>query len=105
MSLSDRIFAIWATSHYNPPTVPLIFYENEYMITVDDSETFLRFMSSDGQIFLALNKNCQITRPSPIIGNSSYLCTKVDPILCSPTSGPDSVRDIFVLNNIIPLLY
>jgi hypothetical protein len=105
MSLTDRIFAIWATSHYKPPTVPLIFYENEFMVTVDDSETFLRFMSSDGQIFLALNKNCQITKPAPIIGNSAYVCSKVDPILCSPTSGPDSIRDIFVLNNITPLLY
>lgn len=104
MSLSQRILQVWATSPYAPPKVPLIFYENEYMAIVDDSQLFLRFISGDGQIFVALNKNCQIHQADPSVINDVYVCTKVDPILCSPTSGPDSVRDLFVLNNIIPFL-
>ena len=104
MSLTDRILAIWARSQYIAPKVPLIFYENEFMITVEDSGTFLRFMSSDGQIFLALNLNCQLGKPDPSVGDAVYVCKKVDPILCSPTSGVDSTRDIFVLNNIAHLL-
>lgn len=104
MSLSQQILQIWARSQYQPPRVPLIFYENEYMATVEDIGTFLRFMSMDGQIFLALNTNCQVGKPDASIGTEIYVCTKVDPILCSPTTGPESLRDIFVLNNIAPLL-
>lgn len=104
MSLSQRILQVWTLSPYPPPKVPLIFYEEEYMATVDDSETFLRFMSVDGQIFLALNTNCQLGKPTADIGESVYVCTKVDPILCAPVPGPSSVRDFFVLNNIAPLL-
>ena len=108
MSLTQRILDVWATSRHVPPKIPLIFHENEYMITVDDTETFYRFMSTDGQIFLALSRNCQLATPDlsnqAALGKAVYLCNKVDPILCSPTSGPDSIRDIFVLNNIVPLL-
>ena len=104
MSLSQRIYQVWSSSQYNPPQIPLIYYDNEYMATVDDSETFIRFMSSDGQIFLALNNYCQLGNPPPIIGDNVYVCSKVSPILCSPTSGPTSTRDVFVLNNITPLL-
>jgi hypothetical protein len=104
MSLSQRIIQVWLASGYTPPKIPLIFYENEYMITVDDSGLFLRFMSSDGQIFLALNQNCQLGTPDITVGNSVYVCSKVDPILCSPSKGPNGIRDIFVLNNITPLL-
>ena len=104
MSLSQNIITIWASSPYPPPRIPLIFYENEYMATVSDADTFLRFMSVDGQIFVALNINCQAGKPDPSIGDAIYICSKVDPILCSPTGGPDSSKDIFVLNNIAPLL-
>lgn len=104
MSLSQRIYQVWTTSQYTPPKVPLILYYNEYMATVDDSDTFLRFISSDGQIFLALNTHCQLARPDPTIGDAVYVCSKVSPILCSPTGGPESIRDLFVLNNISPLL-
>lgn len=104
MSLSQRIYQVWSSSQYNPPKVPLIYYDNEYMATVEDSEIFLRFMSSDGQIFLALNNYCQIGQADPSIGDSVYVCSKVSPILCSPTTGPESVRDLFVLNNITQLL-
>lgn len=103
-SLSQRIDAIWKTSAHVPPRVQLIYNDGEYMATVNDSDTFLRFMSSDGQIFIALNTNCNYARPAPVIGDNVYVCTKVDPILCSPTGGPDSVRDLFVLNNIVHLL-
>lgn len=105
MSLSQRIYQVWETYQYKPPTVPLIFYENEYMATVDDSGRFIRFMSSDGQIFLALNTHCQIGKPDPTIGDAVYVCGKVSPILCSPTSGPENIRDLFVLNNVSPLLF
>lgn len=104
MSLSQQIIDIWTASPYPPPKIPLIFHENEYMATVSDNETFLRFISVDGQIFVALNGNCQSGKPHESIGNSIYICSKVDPILCSPTGGPGSARDIFVLNNITPLL-
>jgi len=104
MSLSQYILQIWSSSPYTPPKIPLIFYENEYMITVDDSQTFLRFMSSDGQIFLALNKNCYTVKPDATIGDAVYICNKVDPILCSPTTGPNNLRDLFVLNNIASVL-
>jgi hypothetical protein len=104
MSLSQYISQIWAQSQYVPPQIPLIIHDNEYMAIIDDSQPFLRFMSSDGQIFLALNTNCQIAQPDITIGNAIYMCTKIDPILCSPTRGPGSSRDIFVLNNIAPLL-
>lgn len=105
MSLSQQIINIWTASPYSPPKIPLIFHENQYMATVSDTDTFLRFISVDGQIFLALNFNCKQAAPDPSIGNSVYICSKVDPILCSPTSGPDNARDIFVLNKIIPLLH
>ena len=105
MSLSHRVLQIWSSSIHTPPTIPLIFYDNEYMATVDDSGPFLRFMSIDGQIFLALNQNCHHANADPTIGDTVYLCTKVDPILCSPTSGPNSIKDLFVLNKITPLLY
>jgi len=104
MSLSQKIFNIWATSQFTAPKIPLIFYENEYMATVSDDENFLRFMSIDGQIFLALNVNCQYAQADPTIGETVYICRKVDPILCSPTTGPNSVKDYFVLNNIVSLL-
>lgn len=104
MSLSQYILKIWSQSQYEPPVIPLIFHENQYMATVEDSQTFLRFISSDGQIFLALNTNCQIGQPDPSIGDTIYMCSKVDPILCSPTKGPDSIKDLFVLNNIAQLL-
>lgn len=104
MSLSQRILQIWTSSPHTPPKIPLIYYDNEYMATVDDSATFLRFMSIDGQIFLAFNQNCQHANADPRIGDTVYLCTKVDPILCSPTGGPNSTRDLFVLNKITPLL-
>jgi len=105
MSLSQRILERWKSSQYinNVPQVPLIYEDGEYMIIVDDSQTFIRFMSLDGQVFLALRQNCQYARPDPIYGDFVYMCTKVDPILCSPTGGPDGVRDMFVLNNIVPL--
>lgn len=104
MSLSEQILRVWALSQYTPPAIPLIYYNNEYMLTVDDSNTFLRFMSVDGQVFLALNTNCQLGEPPVRVGDSVYVCNKVDPILCGPTEGPGSERDWFVLNNITPLL-
>ena len=104
MSLSQQVLQIWTRSGYQPPSVPLIFYENEYMATVDDTGTFLRFISSDGQIFLALNTNCQLAKPDDDIGDTIYFCKKVDPILCAPVKGPEYVKDLFVLNNIAPLL-
>jgi len=104
MSLSKRILDIWNSSSFPTPKVPLIFYDNEYMATIDDSETFFRFMSSDGQIFLAINNNCQYGKPDSNIGDVVYVCSKVDPILCSPTPGPNSYKDNFVLKNIAPLL-
>jgi len=105
MSLLQRIHQVWVASSYTPPKIELIFYEGGFMATVDDSGTFLRFIAIDGQIFLALNQNCQLIKPAPSVGDNIYFCTKVDPILCSPTGGPNGARDIFVLNNIIPLLY
>lgn len=104
MSLSDYINRIWSNSPYKPPKVPLIYYQDEYMVTVDDSEMFLRFMSYDGQIFLALNKYCQLGEGDDSMGKNVYVCSKVDPILCSPGKGPESMKDIFVLNNIASLL-
>ena len=113
MSLSQRILKIWRQSQYLPPRVPLLFYDNEYMAVVDDTQSFLRFISSDGQIFLALNTHCQISKidepyfpgkPATTVGDTIYVCSKIDPILCSPTSGPESIKDIFVLNYITPLL-
>jgi hypothetical protein len=104
MSLSQHILEIWEKSMHIPPKIPLIFYENEYMVTIDDSGVFLRFASSDGQIFLSLNQNCQIATPDITIGNNIYLCTKIDPVLCSPSVGIKSVRDLFVLNKVIAIL-
>lgn len=104
MSLSQHILQVWGTSQYVPPKVPLIFYNDEYMATIDDSVIFLRFMSSDGQIFLALNNNCQLGKPDPAIGDNIYICSKIDPILCSPTGGPSNMKDLFVFKYIIPLL-
>lgn len=104
MSLSDHILQIWASSPYNPPQVPLIYHEDEYMITVDDSDVFLRFMSPDGQIFMALSNKCQLGQPTADIGDQVYMCDKLDPILCAPVPGPKSGRDFFVMNNIAPLL-
>lgn len=104
MSLSQHILGIWANSQYPPPRIPLIYNENQYMVTVDDTGIFLRFMSSDGQIFMAINRNCQTAKSDPTIGTEVYICTKVDPILCSPTPGLEHARDIFVLKNIAPLI-
>ena len=102
MSLSQRISQVWQGSNYTPPRIPLIFHENEYMATIDDSGTFIRFMAHDGQIFLSMNKNCSLS--TIYTGDSVYVCTKVDPILCSPTGGPNDVKDLFVMNKIAPML-
>lgn len=104
MSLSQQILRVWSFSQYDPPAIPLIFYDNEYMLTIDDSQTFLRFMAADGQIFLSLRNYCQLGEPPASVGDSVYMCEKVDPILCGPIDGPGSDRDWFVLNNIVPLL-
>lgn len=101
MSLSEQISDIWIRAGYAPPNVKLIYHENEYMIVIDDSTSFLRFMSTDGQIFIALNRKCQIGSNTQ---DEVYVCDKVDAILCSPVKGPGSDRDFFVLANIIPLL-
>jgi hypothetical protein len=104
MSLSQRILQIWTASSYSPPKILLIFNDNQYMATIDDSGPFLRFMSSDGQIFLSLNTHCRVGNPDQKNGDAIYLCTKLDPILCSPTHGLEYSRDLFVLNNIAPLV-
>jgi hypothetical protein len=104
MSLSDRLLQVWKSANLIPPRVPLFYHDNQYMATIDDSSQLLRFMSVDGQIFVALNTNCQYGQPDPSIGQQVYMCTKVTPILCSPTHGPESFRDLFVMNNIVPYL-
>ena len=104
MSLSQQIQQIWLASPHRAPRVPLIYHDNEYMITVDDTGPFLRFMSADGQIFLSLNRNCQIGIPDVTVGNEVYMCAKVDPILCSTTGGPLNAKDVFVVNNLLYLI-
>lgn len=99
MSIAQRIMAVWNSTNgslHTAPNIPLILNDNQYMAVIDDSTNFIRFMSVDGQIFLALN--------CPLGGDNFYICPKVNPILYSPTGGPNNSKDIFVLNNIIPLL-
>lgn len=102
--LSQYIGSIWEKSSYTPPAVSLLYNDGEFMAVVDDSENFIRFMSADGQIFVSLNTNCTPNPSKNIPLESVYLCSKVDAILCSPTEGPNSSRDLFVLKNIVPLL-
>lgn len=104
MSLTDRLLQIWRTSPHIPPRVPLFYHDHEYMATIDDSGALLRFMSTDGQIFIALNQNCQYGQGDPTIGPQVYMCTRITPILCGPTHGPESHRDLFVMNSILPHL-
>lgn len=105
-TISDSILSLWNTSNYSPPSIPVIYSDNEYMAVIEDSGDFIRFMSSDGQIFLTLNQNnnCQLAVPDQIVGTHVYFCEKITPILCSPTAGVNGDRDFFVLNNIVPLL-
>lgn len=104
MSLSARIIEVWKTSNYPIPKVPLIYHENEYMATIADEGAFVRFMSLDGTIIMALSQRCDLGQPDPTVGTSVYVCKQVTPILCGPAGGPEGPRDLFVMNNIIPLL-
>lgn len=104
MDLSERLLQIWHSSSHIPPRVPLLFHQNQYMATIDDSTQFLRFMSVDGQIFVALNTNCQYIQMDSSIGTQVYMCNKISPIICAPSHGPNNIRDVFVLNHIIPSL-
>lgn len=105
MSLSDKIISIWNNSIYDPPYVPLLYHNNEYMATISDNNLFIRFISIDGQIFSALKIHFQLGNPDPSIGQNVYMCAKINPILCSPQSCPENSRDLFVLNNIACLLF
>jgi len=104
MSLTDDILNIWNQSVYTPPSVPLLYYNNEYMAVVDDNDVFLRFISVDGQVYVALNNHCDYINSDKSIGPGVYICEPITPILCAPLKGPEGHRDFFVLNNIIPLL-
>lgn len=104
MSLEQRILEKWASSGYAPPKIPLLFVPNEYMAVIDDSGIFFRLMSTDGQILLAINRYCSLNSAPPSVAANVYVCEKLDPVLCSPSSGPSGDKDRFVLNNIIPLL-
>jgi hypothetical protein len=104
MALSQRIIEVWRASNYGPPAVPLIYHENQYMATIADEGAFVRFMKLDGSILMALSQRCQQGQPDPTIGTTVYVCGQVTPILCAPSGGPEGARDLFVLNNIIPLL-
>lgn len=103
-SLSQYIDLIWKRSTFPPPNIQLLYDNNEYFAVISDSEIFIRFMSADGQIFLALNTNCRRQTTTDLSPQTFYFCSKIDPILCSPTEGPNNTRDLFVLNNIAPLL-
>ena len=104
MSLEQRILDLWSNSGYPAPTIPLLYNPNEYLAVIDDSGTFYRLMTVDGQIFVSINRNCTLNPAPPSVAANVYVCTKLTPILCSPTSGPIGAKDRFVLNNIIPLL-
>lgn len=104
MSVSTRVLEVWRTSNYPPPTIPLIYHDNQYMATISDQGDFVRFMGLDGGIWMALSKRCQQGQPDPTIGTAVYICVQVTPILCAPTGGPEGDRDLFVLNSILPLL-
>lgn len=103
MSLTENILRVWEQSHHDPPSVPLLFHEKNLMVVVSDSERFIRFMSLDGQIYLSLNKSCEII---PIeTGDNVYSCSTTRPIFCCPSSSEKDGRDLFVLNKILPLIF
>lgn len=102
MDLGERILEIWEESEFPPPTVLLVQHEDNLLAVVDDSDTFFRFIGRNGQVYLALNRNCsRIT----INDGEAYSCKRIDPVLCSPSTGPDGPRDNFVLDQIIPLIF
>ena len=100
MSLSENLLEIWGQSQYQPPEIPLLFYDGDLMVVISDSGAFIRFMSIDGQVYLALNKNCEVVVSKT---EDVYSCYSGYQILCSPSTIQDN-RDLFVLNKIIPLL-
>lgn len=105
MSLTERVNRIWASSAYTPPAVPLAYYDNEVFATIDDTGLLWRFLSHDGQVYTALANHCT-TIPSydPALGANIHTCTGMTVIMCSPGKDVADARDVFVLNNIAPLL-
>lgn len=105
MSLSDQLLQIWRNQDLHiSPRIPLLFYNSEYMATIDDAGVLLRFMGPDGQIYSALNTQCQYAQGHPSIGDQVYVCTSVKAILCAPAQGPENSRDVFVMKYILPHL-
>ena len=98
MSVSDEILDIWKNSNYESPVIPLLFFDGDLMVVISDSESFIRFMTLDGQVYLALSRNSEVITAET--GEDVYFCSKAYPILCSPTES----KDLFVLNKIIPSL-
>lgn len=98
MSLSESILNIWKQSHYEHPTVQLLFYDDNWKIVISDSDNFIRFMSLNGQIYLTLKRNCEIVIADT--GDKVYSCLGI----CSPFTTAEDSKDLFVLNKIIPFL-
>lgn len=105
MSLSERINRIWSSSAYEAPVVPLTYYDNEVFATIEDTGLLWRFMGHDGQVYTALASHCK-TIPSydAALGVNVHTCADMTVIMCSPAPGIENARDVFVLNNIAPLL-
>lgn len=105
VSLEQQIIFSWQKSGFRVPNIVLIYYYNEYMAVINDTSNLIRFMSTDGQVFMALRSKCQYARPSSeYIGTITYVCSKAHPILCGPSTSSNNREDTFVLDQIIPLL-
>lgn len=105
MSLTDRIMQIWHASNHTPPMVPLAYHDEDLLLTIEDSGPIWRFLAVDGQVYSAVGAACKIRNPRDAnLGPQAYVCTGLTIVMCSPSSGPHGARDMFVLNNIVPLV-
>lgn len=103
MDLEEQIKQIWKDSNFIIPKVFIIYYEKQYMAVINDSTDFIRFIRSSSEVYLAINKYCQLEFDKNI-GMDIYVCKKAVPILCSPFPGKAGILDNFVLGTITPML-
>lgn len=103
MDLEEQIKNIWQNSNFITPKVFIIYFEKQYMAVINDSTNFIRFIRSSSEVYLAIDKYCEIEFDKNI-GMDIYVCKKAVPILCSPFPGKPGILDNFVLGSITPIL-
>lgn len=92
MSTNSELLKIWNFSGHQPPKVQLILVEGELLPVISDSEGFVKYMSLNGQVYLALKDSCEVKKKVYLLRG-----------LSSPVNTLEG-RDMFVLNKLLSYL-